>query len=73
VVEPNTFASAALSPNGSRLFAISTRGQGVSFDISPRDWNRHACLVAGHDLTTREWRDSVPGRPYQAVCQDDRR
>jgi WD40 repeat protein len=73
VVEPNTFASAALSPDGSRLFAISTRGRGISFDMSPKDWNLHACRVAGHDLTAREWRDALPGRPYQAVCQDDRR
>jgi len=72
VLVPNTFASAALSRDGSRLFAISTRGRGISFDLSPRDWNRHACLVAGHDLTAREWRDALPGRPYQAVCQGDR-
>jgi WD40 repeat protein/DNA-binding SARP family transcriptional activator len=71
-LEPNTFASAVLSPDGSRLFAISTRGRGISFDISPKDWNRHACLVAGHDLTAREWRDALPGRPYRAVCHDER-
>ena len=71
VLEPNTFASAVLSPNGSRLFAISTRGRGISFDMSPGDWNRHACLVAGHDLTPREWGDALPGRAYRAVCQDD--
>ena len=47
VLAPNTFASAALSPDGSRLFAISTRGAGISFDISPEAWKRHACLVAG--------------------------
>jgi WD40 repeat protein len=71
LLDPNTFASAALSPDDSRLFAISTRGQGISFDIAPEDWNRHACLVAGHDLTPSEWQDALPGRPYQAVCQDN--
>ncbi|MCW3063291.1 MAG: NTPase-like protein [Solirubrobacterales bacterium] len=65
---PNTFASAALSPDGSRLFAVSTRGDGISFDMSPHAWTRHACLVAGHELTAAEWHDALPGRPYRAVC-----
>jgi WD40 repeat protein/DNA-binding SARP family transcriptional activator len=65
---PNTFASAALSPDGSRLFAVSTRGEGISFDMSVQDWKRHACLVAGHELTAAEWHDAMPGRPYRAVC-----
>jgi WD40 repeat protein len=65
---PDTFASAALSPDGSRLFAVSTRGEGISFDISPEAWKRHACFVAGHDLTHAEWADILPGRPYQSVC-----
>jgi WD40 repeat protein/DNA-binding SARP family transcriptional activator len=65
---PNAFASAALSPDGSRLFAVSTRGDGIRFDLSPGDWNRHACLVAGRDLTAAEWADALPGRPRQAVC-----
>jgi conflict system STAND superfamily ATPase/WD40 domain-containing protein len=64
----NTFASAALSPDGSRLFAVSTRGPGISFDMSPEAWKRHACLVAGRELTAAEWEDALPGRPYQAVC-----
>ena len=64
----NTFASAALSPDGSRLFAVSTQGDGISFDISPEDWKRHACLVAGRELTAAEWNDALPTRPYQAVC-----
>ena len=65
---PNTFASAALSPDGSRLYAVSTTGDGISFDMSPADWKRHACLVAGRDLTPAEWADALPERPYRAVC-----
>jgi WD40 repeat protein/DNA-binding SARP family transcriptional activator len=64
----NTFASAALSPDGSRLFAVSTRGKGISFDTSPDAWKRHACRVAGRELTPAEWADALPTRPYQAVC-----
>jgi WD40 repeat protein/DNA-binding SARP family transcriptional activator len=70
-LEPNTFASTALSPDGSRLFAVSTRGQGISFELSPEAWKRHACLVAGRELTAREWEDALPERPYQAVCSGD--
>ena len=65
---PNTFASAALSRDGSRLFAVSTSGRVISFDMSPEAWKRHACLVAGRDLTAAEWSDALPGRPYRAVC-----
>jgi WD40 repeat protein len=66
---PNTFTSAALSPDGSRVFAISTRGQGISFDLSPEAWKRQACLVAGRQLSTREWANALPNQPYRAVCQ----
>jgi WD40 repeat protein len=65
---PSTWTSAVLSPDGSRLFAISTRGEGISFDMRPEAWKRHACLVAGRELTTDEWDAALPGRPYQAVC-----
>jgi WD40 repeat protein len=68
---PSTFASAALSPDGSRLFAISTRGEGISFQLSREAWKRHACLVAGRELTAAEWEDALPARPYRAVCSDD--
>ena len=70
-LEPNTFASAALSPNGSRLYAISTQGEGISFDMSPEAWKRHACLVAGRELTPAEWDEALPGRPYHRVCTGD--
>ncbi|MGH2716372.1 MAG: hypothetical protein ACRDM7_21305, partial [Thermoleophilaceae bacterium] len=70
-LEPNTFASVALSPDGSRLFAVSTRGQGISFDLSPEAWKRHACLVAGRELTARAWEETLPERPYRAVCSKD--
>jgi WD40 repeat protein len=68
---PNTFASAALSPDGSRLYAISTRGEGISFNMSPEAWKRHACLVAGRELTPAEWKAALPERPYEPVCSGD--
>jgi WD40 repeat protein len=67
---PSTYASATLSPDGSRLFAVSTRGEGISFDMSREAWKRHACLVAGRDLTAAEWESALPAQPYQAICRD---
>ncbi len=67
-VETDTFVSAAFSPSGSHLFAVSTGLRGIRLATNPEVWKRHACLVAGRDLTPREWRDALPGRPYRAVC-----
>src|SRR5918994_3656119 len=71
-VDPDTFLSAALSPDGSQLFAVSTGLRGIRLAIDPRVWKRHACVVAGRELTQREWRDALPGRPYRTVCSGDR-
>jgi WD40 repeat protein/DNA-binding SARP family transcriptional activator len=67
-VEPDTFASVTLSPDGSRLFAVSTRGDGIRLATAPEAWKRHACLVAGRELTESEWNDALPGRSYRAIC-----
>jgi WD40 repeat protein/DNA-binding SARP family transcriptional activator len=67
-LEPQTLVSAAFSPDGSHLFAVSTSGQGVRLDASPEAWKRHACVVAGRDLSAREWEDALPERSYRAVC-----
>ena len=36
--------------------------------MSPEAWKRHACLVAGRELTADEWSEALPGRPYQSAC-----
>jgi WD40 repeat protein/DNA-binding SARP family transcriptional activator len=70
-IEPNTFVAAAFAPDGSHLFAIPHRGRGVRWDVSPKDWKRHACRVAGRELTPDEWQDALPDRHYRPVCQTD--
>jgi WD40 repeat protein len=70
VVGHGSWVSAALAPDGSQLFAVSDQGRGVRWDMSPVAWNRHACRVAGRELTAREWQDALPGRPYRAVCRN---
>ncbi|MEP6954652.1 MAG: BTAD domain-containing putative transcriptional regulator [Solirubrobacteraceae bacterium] len=69
VVGHGAWVSAALTPDGSHLLAVSDQGRGVRWDISPAAWKRHACRVAGRELTAREWQDALPGRPYRSICQ----
>ena len=70
-LEPETFVSADFSPDGSNLFAVSTSGEGLRLKASPESWKRHACVVAGRDLTAQEWKDVLPDRPYRTVCSSD--
>jgi WD40 repeat protein/DNA-binding SARP family transcriptional activator len=65
---PSAFMAVALTPGGRYAFAAPPHGPGIRFDMSPAAWNAHACLVAGRDITPREWADAVPGRGYQHVC-----
>jgi WD40 repeat protein len=67
-IEPETYGAADLSPDGSRLFAVSTDRRAVRWDVAPEAWKRHACRVAGRGLTQREWRDALPARPYRSIC-----
>ena len=68
---PDTFASAAFSPDGAHLYAVSTHDRGIRFEADPQAWKRHACLVAGRELTAREWEDALDERPYRTVCSDE--
>ncbi len=70
-IEPDSYIAADLSPDGSRLFAASLTRRAVRWDIAPEAWKRHACRVAGRELTRQEWADALPGRPYRTVCQPD--
>jgi WD40 repeat protein len=69
-IEPDAYVSATFARGGSHLFAVPHTGRGVRWDVRPESWKRHACLVAGRELTEAEWRDAVPNRPFQPVCRD---
>jgi WD40 repeat protein len=68
-VEAESFVSTAMSHDGADLYALPTGTNGVRLSLSPEVWKRQACLIAGRELTRREWADAVPGRPYRAVCR----
>jgi len=67
-IEPEAYVSARFSRDGSYLFAVPHEGRGVRWDVRPESWKRHACLVAGREITEREWRDALPERPFRPVC-----
>jgi WD40 repeat protein/DNA-binding SARP family transcriptional activator len=68
-IEPDAYISATFSRDGSHLFAVPHTGRGVRWDLRPESWKRHACLVAGRELTVAEWRDALPDRAFQPVCR----
>jgi hypothetical protein len=68
-IEPGAYVSATFARDGSHLFAVPHVGRGVRWDVRPESWKRHACLVAGRELTETEWRDALPDRPFQPVCR----
>jgi hypothetical protein len=61
-------AALEFAPDGRRVFALSEGPSGMRWEVSPEAWKRHACAVAGRELSAREWSDAVPGRPYRAIC-----
>jgi len=68
-IEPDAYVAAAFSRDGSHLFVVPHTGRGVRWDVRPESWKRHACLVAGRELTEAEWRDALPDRPLRPVCR----
>ncbi|HEY6890990.1 MAG TPA: WD40 repeat domain-containing protein, partial [Solirubrobacter sp.] len=68
IVESNSYLAAVFAPDGKRVFAVSAGTHAMRWEVSPDAWKQHACAVSGRELSAREWRDALPGRPYRAVC-----
>jgi WD40 repeat protein len=68
-VEPDSYLAAALAPDGRTLFVVSDQRAALRLNLSPAAWNRHACRIAGRELTPPEWADALPGEPYRAICR----
>ena len=54
--------------DGSRLIASHEGGQTYVWDIRPSSLIRHACRVAGRQLTRAEWEAFLPGYEYAPAC-----
>jgi WD40 repeat protein len=65
---PLGFTSARFTPDGRRLFVLRDTGAAQRWEVSPDAWSRHACGVAGRDLTRAEWDEFVPDQDYRKVC-----
>jgi WD40 repeat protein len=56
------------TPDGRRLFVLDESGVAQRWEVSPDAWSRHACHVAGRELTRAEWEELVPDQDYRPVC-----
>jgi hypothetical protein len=60
--------STRFTPDGRRLFVLDELGMSQRWEVSPDAWSRHACRVAGRELTRAEWEQLVPDRDYRRFC-----
>jgi DNA-binding SARP family transcriptional activator/WD40 repeat protein len=65
---PNRSVVPQFTPGGAYLFAVYNAGRAYRWDIRPSSWARHACAVAGRQLTRAEWEDALPERDYSPAC-----
>ena len=54
--------------DGRRIFALRDTGAAQRWEVTPDAWSRHACRVAGRELTRAEWDEFVPDQDYRPVC-----
>ncbi len=60
--------SGRFTPDGRRLFVLHELGEAQRWEVSPEAWSKHACRVAGSELTRAEWEQVVPDQDYRRVC-----
>ncbi len=60
--------STRFTPDGRWLFTLHSNGVAHRWAVGSDAWSRHACRVAGRELTAAEWEEFVPDRDYQPVC-----
>jgi WD40 repeat protein len=65
------WGNVAYTPDGSKLIVVfRENGRGFVWPTSAEAWERHACAVAGRNLTREEWSRFVTGRSYSKTCPD---
>jgi WD40 repeat protein len=57
-----------LSPDGRWLLLTHADGRGAVYDVDPASWAQRACTLANRTLTTEEWEEFLPRRPYDPAC-----
>ncbi len=59
---------AAITADGRKLIVVYDDGSGAVWPLDVDTWIRHACAVAGRDLTQEEWSRFIAGRDYRSTC-----
>jgi WD40 repeat protein len=58
-----------LSSDGRQMLEVHGNGKGAVWDVGPESWKRRACDLANRTLTREEWKEFLPGRPYEPACK----
>ena len=61
--------NAAITADGRTLIVVYDDGSGAVWPLSIDTWKRHACAVAGRNLTREEWARFITGHAYRATCR----
>ena len=62
------WGTAAYTRDGKNVIAVYGDGHGFVWPASTAAWKRHACAVAGRNLTREEWSRYVGSRGYSRAC-----
>jgi WD40 repeat protein len=57
-----------LSPSGATVLSVAGDGRAVEWPFRPNEWRALACRETVSRLTSMEWREFLPGRPYDPAC-----
>jgi hypothetical protein len=60
--------SELITADGRKLIVVHDDGGGAVWPLGVDAWKRHACALAGRNLTREEWARFVTGRSYRATC-----
>jgi hypothetical protein len=66
-------ANAAITADGRKLVVVYDDGSGAVWPITGDAWKRHACAVAGRNLTREEWSRFLSGQGYRTTCPNGTR
>ena len=65
---PAGATAARFTPDGRHLFVLRETGVALRWEVTPGAWSRHACRVAGRDLTRDEWTGLATTQKFRRVC-----
>jgi WD40 repeat protein len=65
---PYVLTNVTFTPDGSGLVVLYHTGQGMLWPMTDAAWRRHACSVAGRNMSRLEWAQFVGSRAYARTC-----